>query len=100
MISKVWARLCRRAEPPQSHDDLAPLPRRDGWARRTMLPTPMQKIAQAPWKDAPDLPGYSDWQALVSTFDAATQARIDDGVLRYHMVRGLVGEIIVASRRC
>jgi hypothetical protein len=56
----------------------------------------MQKIAHAPWKDAPDLPGYSDWQARVSTFDAATQARIDDGVLRYHMVRGLVDEIIFA----
>ena len=97
MISKVWARLCRRAEPPQSHDDLAPLPRHDGWARRTTLPAPMQKIAHAPWKDAPDLPGYSDWQALVLTLDAATQARIDDGVLRYHMVRGLVGEVIFAA---
>jgi hypothetical protein len=85
-----------RPEPPQSHDDLAPLPRRDSWARRTTLPAPMQKIAHAPWKDAPDLPGYSDWQARVSTFDAATQARIDDGVLRYHMVRGLVDEIIFA----
>jgi hypothetical protein len=96
ILSKVWARLCRRAEPRQSHYDLAPLPRRDAWARRTTLPAPMQKIAQAPWKDAPDLPGYSDWHALVSTFDAATQARIDDGVLRHHMVRGLVGEIIFA----
>ena len=57
----------------------------------------MQKIAHAPWKDAPDLPGYSDWQALVLTLDAATQARIDDGVLRYHMVRGLVGEVIFAA---
>jgi hypothetical protein len=57
----------------------------------------MQKIAHAAWKDAHDLPGYSDWQALVSTLDAATQARIDDGVLRYHMVRGLVGEVIFAA---
>jgi hypothetical protein len=56
-----------------------------------------QKIAQAPWKDAPGLPGYSDWQALVSTLDAATQARTDDDVLRYHVVRGLVGEIIFAA---
>lgn len=57
----------------------------------------MQKIAQAPWKDAPDLPGYSDWQSRVATFDAATRARIDDDDLRYHMVRGLVPEIIFAA---
>ncbi|OBJ97963.1 hypothetical protein [Mycobacterium sp. 1245852.3] len=57
----------------------------------------MQKIEKAPWKDAPDLPGYNDWQALVSTLDAATRARVDDDELRYHMVRGLVPEIIFAA---
>ena len=31
------------------------------------------------------------------SLNAATQARIDDGVLRYHMVRGLVGEVIFAA---
>jgi hypothetical protein len=75
----------------------APLTRYDGWARRAMQPATMLKIARAPYKDARDLPGYGDWQLLVSTFDAATRARVDDDVLRYHMVRGLVDEIIFAA---
>ena len=75
----------------------APLARHDGWARRTMQPATMLKIARAPYKGARDLPGYADWQLLVSTFDAATRARVDDDVLREHIVRGLVDEIIFAA---
>lgn len=49
------------------------------------------KIAQAPWKDAEDLAGHSDWVK----FDA--DRRRPDADLRGHMVRGLVDEVIVAA---
>ena len=49
------------------------------------------KIAQAPWKDAEDLAGHSDWVKF------AADRRRPDADLRGHMVRGLVDEVIVAA---
>ena len=49
------------------------------------------KIARAPWKDAEDLAGHSDWVKL------AADRRRPDADLRQHMVRGLVDEVIVAA---
>jgi hypothetical protein len=49
------------------------------------------KIMQAPWKDAKDLSGHSDWVKF------AADRRRPDADLRMHMVRGLVDGVIVAA---
>jgi hypothetical protein len=74
-------------------NDVPGLPRYQGWVRRT-FPLPGStgvKIAQAPWKDAEDLAGHSDWVKL-----AAERGRSDANI-HYHMVHGLVDEIFVAA---
>ncbi|MEE6139852.1 hypothetical protein SKC41_26440 [Mycobacterium sp. 050128] len=97
-LSWIRSRLRGRPAVPTMPTDFAPLPRRDGWVQRIMIhPSTTLKIARAPWKDAPDLPGYSSWQSFVATLDAATRARVDDDTLRMYMTRGLVDEIIFAA---
>jgi hypothetical protein len=51
------------------------------------------KIARAPWKDAADLAGHSDWEKRAT----ASGGRDDPDILRMHMVRGLVNEVVVAA---
>lgn len=48
-------------------------------------------IARAPWRDAEDMAGHSDWVKL-----AVNRGR-PDADLRLYMVRGLVNEVIVAA---
>jgi hypothetical protein len=74
-------------------NDVPGLPRYDGWVGRT-FPQPGStgiKIAQAPWKDAEDLAGHSDWAKL------GDDRGRPDANLRHHMVRPLVDEVIVAA---
>jgi hypothetical protein len=49
------------------------------------------KIARAPWKDAADLAGHSDWVKF------ATDRGRPDADLQMHMVRGLVDDVFVAA---
>jgi hypothetical protein len=74
-------------------DDVAGLPRYVGWFRRAfpIPPSTGMKIARAPWRDAEDLAGHSDWVKF-----AADRGR-PDADLQMHMVRGLVDEIFVAA---
>ncbi len=74
--------------------DLPRLIRYDAWVRR-LFPLPLStgmKIAQAPWKDAEDLAGYSDWAKL-----AAANGGRDPHIIRVHMVRALVDEVVIAA---